>query len=255
MQGDREEGNLRLAIIGPGRLGRSLAVLWSRQGHRVSLIGREQPIPETDARILTVPDSQIAPVAARLPPGPILLHCSGALPVEVLRPHRPAGSLHPLMTFPGPEVGLPELQGAFAALAGDREALQLADTLARQLGLQPFEVPGDRRLYHASAVIAGNLTTVLVGQAAQVLAAAGVPEATALAVLAPLAEASARNAVHGVASALTGPIPRGDDEVLQSHRQALIEHGFHDLCAVYDTLVRQARVHLGARESDKEGEG
>lgn len=221
----------------------------------MTLVGRGRAVPEADAWILTVPDTRIADVASQLPPGPILLHCSGSLPVEVLRPHRPAGSLHPLMTFPGPELGLPELQGAFAALAGDPEARALARRLAVELGLEPIEVPGDRRLYHASAVIAGNLTTVLVGEAARVLAAAGVPEARALEMLAPLAEISARNAAHGVAQALTGPIPRGDDAILEGHRRALIEHGFQDLCAVYDTLVRQARVCLSARESDKEGEG
>ncbi len=116
-------------------------------------------------------------------------------------------------------------------------------------------MPGDRRLYHAAAVIAGNLATVLVGEAARVLAAAGVPEERALEVLAPLAEASVRNARHGVAEALTGPISRGDEQTLEHDRAALNEHGFGDLEQVYDTLVRQARVQLACREADKDGEG
>ena len=68
------------------------------------------------------------------------------------RTHRPAGSLHPLQSFPGPEVAGPPGRGVPAAVAGDPEAVSAATQIALDLGMRPFEVPGDRRLYHLAAV-------------------------------------------------------------------------------------------------------
>jgi predicted short-subunit dehydrogenase-like oxidoreductase (DUF2520 family) len=99
---------------------------------------------------------QVAEVAAQIQPGGAtpVLHASGALSHDVLRPHRPAGSLHPLQSFPGPDVATPPLEGVAAAVAGDLEAVLVARRLAEALGMAPFTVSGDRRAYHAAAVIA-----------------------------------------------------------------------------------------------------
>jgi predicted short-subunit dehydrogenase-like oxidoreductase (DUF2520 family) len=236
---------MRVAIIGPGRLGRSLRVLLERAGVEVVLCGRGDPVPEAvDARLLTVPDAALAEVAASLPPGAPLLHCSGAAEVAVLRPHHPAGSLHPLMTFPGPEVALPELDGVPAALAGDPEAVRIGAAIAGALGMAPLHVPGDRRLYHAAAVIAGNFATVLLADAARVLVAAGVPAERAPGVLAPLALRSLRNAAADPARALTGPVARGDRTTLDAHRAALAEAGLDEVLAVYELMVERATALL-----------
>lgn len=230
---------MRVGIIGPGRLGRSLAVLLERAGHAVEVAGRGGD-PDADVVLLTVPDGALASAAAIVTRARVLLHCSGATGVEVLRPHRPAGSLHPLMTFPGPEVALPELSGVPAAVAGDPEAVRAAVALATSLGLRPFEVPGDRRLYHAAAVMAGNFATVLLAEASRVLAAAGVDPREAPGLLAPLAAESLRNAARDPAAALTGPVARGDDAVLRAHRQALTEAGLDDVAELYDLLTDRA---------------
>src|SRR5690606_24106560 len=142
------------------------------------------------------------------PPVPVL-HCSGALPVDILRPHQPAGSLHPLMTFPGPALGLPALDGVPAAIDGDPEALAFATALVASLGMRPLRVTGDRRLYHAAAVIAGNFATVLLAHASEALAAAGVPADQAGEALLPLALESLRSAASDPAARLTGPVARG----------------------------------------------
>lgn len=235
-----------VGIVGPGRLGRSLAALLGRAGHAVTLYGRGAA-PAGAVVLLTVPDAAIAEVARGLRVDGVLLHCSGATDVEVLRPHRPAGSLHPLMTFPGPEVGLPDLAGVPAALAGDAEAVAAARALAASLGMRAFEVPGDRRLYHASAVMAGNFATVLLAEAARVLAAAGVPPEEAPGLLVPLALQSLRNAATDPAGALTGPVARGDDAVLEGHRQALAVAGLEDVRTLYETLTDRARLLVSGR--------
>jgi predicted short-subunit dehydrogenase-like oxidoreductase (DUF2520 family) len=132
-----------------------------------------------------------------------------------------------------------------AAVAGDPEAIVAATALAHALGWTPFEVPGDRRLYHAAAVMAGNFGTALLAEAAAVLGAAGVPRDRAPALLLPLALASLRNAAAlGPARALTGPVARGDEDVIAAHRDAL-KAAAPDAVPVYEALLRAARALAG----------
>ena len=152
---------MRVVIVGRGRLGRSLALLLPARGQPVSLCAHDEALPEADVILLTVNDDNVATTAATLPLGPIVLHTAGALGLDVLLPHERRGSLHPLMSFPGPERGVPPTDGVPAAIAGHPEALAAARALAERLGFRAFEVPGDRRLYHAAAVMAGNYATVL----------------------------------------------------------------------------------------------
>jgi len=235
---------LDLVVVGPGRLGRSVAALLAGTPHRVRLVGRGVAIPPAAITWLTVPDRAITEAAGGVPPGGVLLHASGATDLTPLRPRAPVGSLHPLMSFPGPEHGMPRAEdGIPAALAGDPEARAAGRALAHALGFTPFEVPGDRRLYHASAVMAGNFATALLAEAAAVLARAGVPADQAPALLAPLALASIRNAAAvGPAAALTGPVSRGDHAVLDGHRAALREAGAAATTrGAYDALLEAAR--------------
>ena len=234
-----------VSIIGTGRLGRSLDVLLRTSEHttcEVELLGR-QGTPRAPVVLLAVPDSAIREAVRRVPDGRIVLHCSGTTPVEVLRPHRPAGSFHPLMTFPGPDVGLPDLVGVPAAIAGDPSAREAGQTIADALAMRAITVPGDRRLYHAAAVIAGNFATVLLAEAARVLTEAGVSPDDAPGLLAPLAVQSLRNAGEkGPAAALTGPVARGDTGTLDGHRDAMTAAGLADLLPLYDLLTQRARA-------------
>lgn len=239
-----------IGIVGRGRLGRSLAVLFERAGATVDLVGRERA-PTAPVVLLAVPDRAIRQAAAALPEGPVVLHCSGTTGLDPVSSHPDHGSLHPLMTFPGPHA-LPNLEGVTGAIAGTDRALAEARRLALLLGMRPLEVPGDRRLYHAAAVLSGNFATVLLAEASRALQAAGVPEAVAPSVLAPLVLQSIRNAAEqGPREALTGPAARRDEKTLQGHRRALIEAGLDDVVPLYDLLTTTAqRVKFGDAPGD-----
>ena len=227
-----------VVIVGPGRLGRTVSEALRRAGWSVQLISRGERIPPAPLTWLTVPDRSIAEAAAATPRGGVVLHASGATDITPLRPHAPAGSLHPLMTFPGPEVAVPPMQDLPAAVAGDAGAQAAARQLAGAMGWRAFDVPGDRARYHAAAVIAGNYATTLLGVAAEMLAAAGVPAEEAPGLLAPLALTSLRNAAAvGPRKALTGPVARGDQPVIARHRAA-IQSTNRDLLEIYDVLLR-----------------
>jgi predicted short-subunit dehydrogenase-like oxidoreductase (DUF2520 family) len=239
---------MQIAVVGPGRLGATLALLWGRVGHAVRLVGRNDPVGACDVAVLTVPDRAIAPCALRVPPGPVVLHTSGATDLGPLRPRTGVGSLHPLMTFPGVDVAVPALEGVGAAIDGDADAVRIAEELARCLGMVPFRVDGSRALYHASAVVAGNFATVLIAVAGDVLArASGVSSGEARRLLAPLALTSLRNAVASPGASLTGPVARGDEAVILGHEAALMSVDAVDELALYrvmTTLARRLRADL-----------
>lgn len=228
-----------LVIVGPGRLGRSASCLLAAAGTTHVLIGRHEPIPAAEVTWLTVPDREVSQAAQSVPAGGIVLHASGALDVGVLRPHSSAGSLHPLMSFPGPEHGLPE--GLIpAAVAGDCDAQAAASELAHALGFTPFEVCGDRRLYHAAAVLAGNFTTTLLLEASRTLARCGLSESEARRLLGPLAQTSLKHAVVYGKEGLTGPVARGDEAVITAH-QSVLDELDPGLSELYRTMTAATR--------------
>ena len=237
-----------IAILGMGRLGRTLARLLPQAGHRVRTWSRGAPIPVAELTWVTVSDPAIAQVARMIPPGSVVLHASGLLDVDVLRPHAPAGSLHPVQTFPGPEVSIPDLAGVAAVLSGDPAAREVAAAVATSLGMIPTPFDGDRRLHHASCVLVGNLLGVVVAAAKEAAIVAGFSKDQVPLVLGPLAHQALENALTtDLSQVLTGPFARGDHATIDLHRAALAEHAPH-LLPLYEALASHTR-------SSRRGEG
>lgn len=239
----------RIEVIGAGRMGRALAAALRAAGYDVPAIGgRGATGSSADAVLLAVPDSAIAEAAARIEPGRLVGHLSGATTLDPLAPHE-AFSLHPLLTVPRQEARSDTaagdgFRGAYAAVAGSSDrALALAEELAAALGMRAFRVAEeDRGSYHAAASIASNFLITLEGIAERLGAVAGVPRAA----LIPLVEASVRNwAELGAAAALTGPVARGDEATVSAQRAALAEHEAESL-EVFDALVAATRRLAGA---------
>jgi predicted short-subunit dehydrogenase-like oxidoreductase (DUF2520 family) len=233
-----------LAIIGRGRVGRSLAAAAERADLDVRLMGREGAVEGADAALLCVPDSEIATacraLAAEIPP--LVGHVSGATTLDALSAATERGaaafSLHPLQTFPDGET---TVEGTPAAIAGSSaEALEFARALAEGLGMRSFEVPEQNRAaYHAAASIASNLLVALEESAAELLERAGVEDAREL--LAPLVLRTAANWSENGPKALTGPIARGDAETVERHRAALAATA-PELLPSYEALVQRAEA-------------
>lgn len=235
----------RIAVIGRGRVGRSLARAWKQQGHTVSLLPHDaQRTPQIDIALLSVPDRAIAETALhwakRLPPQTLVLHTAGALDLSPLEAARSAGhrvgSLHPLLAIPGPKTPLAH---ASCALDGSRQDLPLLGQLARDAGMRPFtRGPRDRVRYHLGAALAANGQPPLLEAATAQLVAAGIPEREARGALAHLAR-SALDAweARGGPEGLTGPVARGDAATVQRHLNALSAGTTRDL---YLALSRAA---------------
>ena len=239
-------------MIGSGRAGTAVAVLWRAAGHRIVAVAGREATPARAARslpgvpvlepadaardaelvVMGVPDDLIGSIvddlaaAGAFASARWVAHLSGATPLSALDAARDAGArrlgVHPLQTFPDVEAGIDRIPGSTIAVgADDEEGLALAEGLAEDLGGRPFRLPEEHRaVYHAAAVFASNYLVAATAVAEQLLEVAGVPDP--LAALVPLQQATVANLARtGPADALTGPAVRGDAGTIARNLEAL----------------------------------
>lgn len=241
-----------IGVIGAGRAGTGLALALVRAGYAVSLHGRRKwavPSPlsltiapdgappawvrDVTILVLAVRDDAIRPLAQALSDAGTVreshtvLHLSGVLGQEALAPlvptHAALGSLHPLQTIADPERAPDRFVGAWAAVEGMPRAMDVAEALARAVGLRPFRLgPRVKAVYHAGAVFASNYFVVVQAIAQRLLRHAGLTDEEAWHALQPLVQGTFENLMRdGPAGALTGPVARGDVATVERHLAGL----------------------------------
>jgi predicted short-subunit dehydrogenase-like oxidoreductase (DUF2520 family) len=249
---NQETAPRALTIIGPGRVGNSIAAAAAAAGIEVDQADRDLDSHGLDSKVvlICVPDKEITAVAdsiAAMDGLPLMAgHTSGATTLDPLGRCQTGGSfsIHPLQTVPD---GNSDLAGCPAAIAGSTaDSTALADALASAIGMNPFEVAEkDRALYHAAASIAANFLVALEETAADLLDDIGVENPRR--VLSPLVSRSLANWTERGSAALTGPIVRGDLETVESHRSALAA-ARPELLGLYDTMAERTREVAGQSE-------
>lgn len=220
-----------VAVLGLGKAGGSLLASLAQAKVRVVARARRLPAlrrargrPTAELLFLAVPDDALTDVAealARWPTlPPVIAHMSGSRGLTALAPlatRAVIASFHPLASLDGAH---PIPRGSLIAwdASSAKVGKQLA-ALARRLGGVPARVRDEERaLYHAGAVVAGNLPVALLHEGVRLLVEAGVPEATARVALARLLRSQADNAERlPLGRALSGPVARGDADTLARH--------------------------------------
>ena len=244
-----------LNLIGPGRAGRTLGALLARGGLCTvqDVLGAERATAEAavvfigagravrtlgemraaELWLLTPPDAAIAPVAAALAAagcvrrGDIVFHCSGSQPSTLLAPLAAAGasiaSVHPLKSFADPAIAINTFSGTHCAAEGDPAALAVLVPLFEGLGAQVAVIdPAGKTLYHAASVLVCNDLTALMEAGLRAYERAGLDRATAQAMMEPLVRETLDNILRlGTVRALTGPVARGDADVVARQLAAL----------------------------------
>jgi predicted short-subunit dehydrogenase-like oxidoreductase (DUF2520 family) len=240
-----------VSIVGAGRVGGAIGIALARAGYTVtaawsrSRTGRQRahrlldvPVLEPadtaragDVVFLSVPDDAIAEMTEQLAPGlhkgQFVVHTSGGTSLHVLEPLREAGvrtgCLHPLQTIADAERGADALQGAAVAVTSDDADRLALMRLARAWGGRPFVLADEaKRVYHAAAVFASNYLVTSIWAATTLFQSIGIRNAGDL--LGPLVRNSVENVVaRGGARAITGPVARGDAELVKQHVEALRE--------------------------------
>jgi predicted short-subunit dehydrogenase-like oxidoreductase (DUF2520 family) len=233
---------MEVTIVGAGRLGTALAKALKVHGVAVTGPLRRGDAIRGDIVLLAVPDREIAKVVKSLPPKCIAGHTAGAVTLEVFG-KREAFSMHPLMTAGAGEA---DFTGASAAIAGTTErARKVARDIATRLGMHAIEVPdGERVAYHAAASIAANYLVTLETIAERVGERAGINRRHLL----PLARAALENWGSLGAIALTGPIARGDADVVKQHRAEIKAHA-PEFLAAWDAMAKATRK-IATEESE-----
>ena len=205
-------------------------------------------LPQADLFLISVPDDQIATVAAQLSKlqlrrKPVALHTSGALSSDVLSPLAAqgwsVGSVHPLISIP--DANAP-LRGAFWSVEGDQRAVRVAKMLVRDLEGTSFSIrAADKALYHAAAVMTSGSVTALFDVALEMLVAAGLTRRTARRVLQPLLVSTVQNLeTKDTRDALTGTFSRGDVETVKRHLASLKQHNLADALELYCSLGKRS---------------
>jgi len=239
-------------IIGCGRLGITLAAFLSKQGfvpvafssksresaeRAAGLIGGgkvyEDPVAAAKTCSLifiTTPDTIIEPVCEKIAAGKgfnegsVVYHLSGALSSGILTAAKKdgasTGSIHPLQAFAPYEDGQESpFKGINISIEGDADAVELGKDIVNALKANSFTIPTDAKtMYHASAVVASNYLVTLEHFALELLKEADLSEENAYEILEPLIMGTLNNIkARGSINALTGPVARGDDEIVSRH--------------------------------------
>ena len=239
--------DFRIGVVGRGRLGTALTEALRDARYDVSCPAGRGEVPPANVIILCVPDAEIPAAAAAVRgAAPFVGHTSGATPLSALDPSEAAGrfGLHPLQTFSGSPEDAGRFRACRCAIGGSTpEALAVADSIARSLEMEPFELSDDQRpAYHAAASIASNFLVALEAAAEEVAAGAGLDPAEARAALAPLVRTTVENwATLGPERALTGPVARGDDLTVATQRAAVREVA-PQLESLFDVMVERAHA-------------
>jgi predicted short-subunit dehydrogenase-like oxidoreductase (DUF2520 family) len=249
-----------LNLIGAGRVGQTLARLWTQAGvfavqdvlttslasaqTACEFIGAGSPSPSLDAMrpadlwLIATTDARIAASASALAQhamgmeshlGTIAFHCSGALSAAELAPLAALGwrtaSAHPILSFANPASACTQFAGTPCALEGHARACEPLRAAFSAIGAQCFDVRSqDKLLYHAGAVFATNFVPVLQAVAEDAWQKSGVPQALIPHLRASLLQNAVANIIRlGPQGALTGPAARGDTAAIARQAEALAQ--------------------------------
>jgi predicted short-subunit dehydrogenase-like oxidoreductase (DUF2520 family) len=241
-----------VVIVGPGRVGTALALALTRAGFRVVGVGGGSEtsrqrfaglvagvrsdadpaavVPRGGTVILATPDDVLAQVVTDLARGDVfaedqrVVHVAGSQGLAVLERAALAGAriaaCHPAQTVPAGPSDPDVFVGSAWAVTCRSSDRPWAHDLVEAIGGDPHDVPDDRRvLYHAALTVGSNTVGAAVAVARNLLLAARVDDPRAF--LDPLVAASVANVLTDGASALTGPVVRGDVGTVRAHLQAL----------------------------------
>jgi predicted short-subunit dehydrogenase-like oxidoreductase (DUF2520 family) len=268
----------RIAIVGPGRLGTALALELKRAQYTISEIvsgssaaskrkagdlarkvkahasTSDRARLDADLVWFCVPDREIASSSRQLASvvdwrKKIAFHSSGALASDELKSLRQSGALvasvHPLMTFV--TGSMPSLIGVPFAMEGDAAAVRSARQIVRALGGEAFTIRKQyKAAYHAWGAFASPLLVAMLVTAEQLARKAGLSAVGARKKMLPIVRQTIANyGALGAAGAFSGPIVRGDAEIVRKHLQVLRK--LPEATDVYLALARAALRYLPAR--------
>lgn len=280
-----------LNIVGAGSAARTLARLWQQSGalhvgqvinrgmdsarEAVDFIGAGEPLADlsairpADFLLIGVPDNLITETAERLAgilpaltsgasPG-VAFQLSGSQASDRMAALRDCGmavaSLHPVRSFADPTRSAENFAGTYCGIEGDAKGSAVLRALVKKIDAIPFSIePSAKALYHAASVLVCNDLNALMELGMRCYEKAGIKRDTAMALAGPLVRDTLENILTmGPDKALTGPVVRGDDQVVAGHLVA-IEERMPEILNLYRELA-QVTVDLAQRRASGDADG
>jgi len=239
---------IRLSIIGCGNVAQTLAHLWLKASlvDVVDVVNRSEEsankavefigagtshgsfdnLQQADVFLIGCQDDLIEECLNQLlltkvvNTGNIIFHSSGSKSSAVLdkakKPGALIASLHPVKSFANPATAINSFQHTYCGLEGDKKAVEVLTEWVEAIGGIPFGIDADNKmLYHAASVFACNYLVALEELSLKAFEQSGVERELAMKILEPIVKETADNIfTMGTANALTGPIARGDFQVV-----------------------------------------
>lgn len=243
---------MNIGIIGAGKVGHALALafyneninisgIYARNSRVIPELGKKIPvdftnnladiIKQADVIFLSVSDNGIKSVAEMIASkvskefigNKVFFHLSGALTSDELSILKDLGaytaSLHPVQTFAEKKDGWKRLYNIHFGFEGCNISKEYAKTIIKHFnGTMVCIKKQDKSLYHAAACVVSNYTVTLSYIASEILSGLGFEKETSKKIFTPLIENTVKNiGERGILNSITGPIERGDDEIIAQH--------------------------------------
>ncbi len=258
---------MNIAFIGAGKVGRSFGYYLKTKGFNIvgymsksreseeiaanetgsSPLTKEEVLKKAEIIIITTPDTEIEKVcddvskSVGFDKDHLVVHMSGGLSSKILSSAREQGasifSLHPLQSFAKVEKAREELKNTFFAMEGEGDKEKLVSILDKIQN--PYvEIDSEKKsLYHGAAAIASNYLVALTNVVLKLLQDCGFNRADALKVTGNLMQGTLNNVKeYDTVEALTGPIVRGDVNMVQHHLDELKKHNYDRILEIYRLL-------------------
>lgn len=229
---------MKIVIIGNGNVATSLHAAFAKKNMDAPMVNSREltDLPEADVYIYAVTDEALAEVVGNVHvhARAIHVHTSGTVPVSVFGEDKPhSGILYPFQTFSKAQPIDDFSQIPLFIEGKDIDDVAAIYTLALTLSPRVFEASqADRERLHIAGVFANNFTNCMYRMAADMLKGTQIP----FSVLLPLIDQTAAK-VHSLTpkEAQTGPANRGDEQVINHHKQIVANYPYP--AKVYDLLT------------------
>jgi predicted short-subunit dehydrogenase-like oxidoreductase (DUF2520 family) len=221
-------------------------------------------LPPASLWMIATPDKDIPSVAQQLAASSALesnstvFHCAGSKDSHVLSILREKttnlASLHLIRSFADPAHDAQAFTGTLCGIEGSLSARSILEPLLTRIGARIFEISADSKmLCHIGHVFASNYLVVLVDCARRLYSKAGIPEPIALEFMQSIMEGTLHNTtLLGTTNALTGPIVRGEKELVKEQLTTLAsmsDPSLKHLLDLYRALAEGALVLTKDRNS------
>jgi predicted short-subunit dehydrogenase-like oxidoreductase (DUF2520 family) len=248
----RRGDNMKIGIIGSGRVGYSMGKYLSVGGEDVvgyydrhpkraadaasftqtkSFTDLSQLVELSDTLFITTQDGEIANIWDCISQydlkNKIISHFSGSLSSDVFQGIDETGakglSIHPMLAFSDKYNSYLQLNEAFFTLEGNDDAVRTMSEILAAHGNHVLHVSKeDKALYHCATSVLSNHVVAVLQSGYEMLEAAGFSTEDAIRSTANLVKCNVENVIaNGPVNALTGPIERNDVGTVQKHLSSL----------------------------------